>query len=223
MQDYLEDRVAKGAPWCWSSVRPNPVCGYSKGSYMNLTMTLGVYGAICKELGLPFWFPGSDLAYEAVMEVVDVGLMAEAMVFCATQESCRNQAFNLSNGDVFRWSQVWPKLGALFDLPTAPRPMKMELAIVMPAHEQLWKGMVGKYGLKEFPYAVRSSFPLRVDDSEPAGLSAQHVPDAGPASGRRRRPAAVDAEALRHPAPLPHPAASRDLKKERMLRLEIVP
>lgn len=76
---------------------------------------------------------------------------------------------------------------------------------------------------EEFPYAVRSSFPLRVDDSEPAGLSAQHVPDAGPASGRRRRPAAVDAEALRHPAPLPHPAASRDLKKERMLRLEIVP
>ena len=40
------------------------------------------------------------------MQVVEVGLMAESMVFCATHESCRNQAFNLSNGDVFRWSQV---------------------------------------------------------------------------------------------------------------------
>lgn len=40
------------------------------------------------------------------VQVVDVGLMAEAMEFCATQDSCRNQAFNLSNGDTFRWSQV---------------------------------------------------------------------------------------------------------------------
>lgn len=36
MQDYLEARVAGGAPWAWSSVRPNPVCGYSASSAMNL-------------------------------------------------------------------------------------------------------------------------------------------------------------------------------------------
>lgn len=30
------------------------------------------------------------------------------------------------------------------------------------------------------------SVPLRIEDHEPAGLSAQHTPDAGPATGHRR-------------------------------------
>lgn len=54
------------------------------------------------------------------VQVVDVGLMAEAMEFCATQDSCRNQAFNLSNGDTFRWSQVcvccWVFVDVVFSL-----------------------------------------------------------------------------------------------------------
>lgn len=49
------------------------------------------------------------------MQVVDVGLMAKAMEFCATTEACHNQAFNLSNGDVFRWSEV-PCQGRLANL-----------------------------------------------------------------------------------------------------------
>lgn len=54
MEDYCIARVTKGADWTWSSVRPNPVCGFSTGSAMNLTMTIAVYASICKELGLPF-------------------------------------------------------------------------------------------------------------------------------------------------------------------------
>ncbi len=44
--------------------------------------------------------------HPAILQVVDVKLMAEAMEYCATQGACRNQAFNLSNGDVFRWTEV---------------------------------------------------------------------------------------------------------------------
>ena len=45
-QEYLEERVAGGAPWTWSALRPNPVCGFSTGSFMNLTTSLAAYSAI---------------------------------------------------------------------------------------------------------------------------------------------------------------------------------
>lgn len=53
LEDYLAARVKGGAPWAWSALRPNPVCGYSSGSYMNLTASIAVYASVCKEMGLP--------------------------------------------------------------------------------------------------------------------------------------------------------------------------
>ena len=54
MEDYMKGRVSGGASWSWSALRPNPVCGFSTGSFMNLVISLGVYAAICKELGIAF-------------------------------------------------------------------------------------------------------------------------------------------------------------------------
>lgn len=32
LQRYLEQRVEQGAPWTWSALRPNPVCGFRSAS-----------------------------------------------------------------------------------------------------------------------------------------------------------------------------------------------
>lgn len=37
-----------------------------------------------------------------------------------------------------------------------------------------------------FPLLTHASTPLRIEDHEPAGLSAKHLGDAGPSTGRRR-------------------------------------
>ncbi|GAB4821732.1 hypothetical protein N2152v2_008778 [Parachlorella kessleri] len=71
---------------------------------------------------------------------------------------------------------------------------------------------------EEFPYMVHTSVPLAVEDREPAGVSALQTTDAGPSTGHRRRPSAVDADARRHPPRLPHPAEHKDLKREVALR-----
>lgn len=105
-QDYMEGRVRDGAPWSWSALRPNPVCGFSTGSFMNLSVSIAVYASICSELGIAFRFTGTDTAYNALNEVCDARLLAEGMVWTSTQGQCRNQAYNISNGDVFRWSEV---------------------------------------------------------------------------------------------------------------------
>ena len=51
-------------------------------------------------------FPGSSAGYHVLTEVCDADLLANAMVHLSTQPQCANQAFNISNGDVFRWCQV---------------------------------------------------------------------------------------------------------------------
>src|SRR6266481_4067173 len=35
------------------------------------------------------------------------------------EDKARNQIFNISNGDVYRWRQLWNELAAFYDLPIA--------------------------------------------------------------------------------------------------------
>ena len=63
----MKGRVSDGASWTWSALRPNPVCGFSTGSFMNLVVSLGVYAAICKELGAAFRCDWGLLAVVALL------------------------------------------------------------------------------------------------------------------------------------------------------------
>ena len=57
-EDYIRGRRA-GAPWTFTIWRPQVVFGQALGVAMNLMPIIGVYGAICRELGLPFVCPAS--------------------------------------------------------------------------------------------------------------------------------------------------------------------
>lgn len=51
-------------------------------------------------------FPGSDFAWNAVNDVTDVDLLSQASIHVSTHQQCENQAYNISNGDLFRWKEV---------------------------------------------------------------------------------------------------------------------
>ncbi|MED4455084.1 SDR family oxidoreductase [Metabacillus fastidiosus] len=155
-QDFLEQRQ-KGKAWTWSALRPSVVCGFSLGNPMNLAMVIGIYASISKELGLPLRFPGKPGAYDSLLEMTDAGLLAKATVWAATEERCANQAFNITNGDLFRWTELWPKIAHYFGLETAP-PLQMSLDVVMADKEQLWNKMVEKHGLARHSYKDVSSW-----------------------------------------------------------------
>ena len=76
---------------------------------MNLTLAIAVYANICKDLGLPLSFPGKPGAYTALYQCTDAALLAKAVEWMATDPKCANQAFNITNGDLIRWQNVWPK------------------------------------------------------------------------------------------------------------------
>ncbi|MDM5453211.1 hypothetical protein QUF89_13575 [Peribacillus simplex] len=42
-----------------------------------------------------------------------MGLLAKATVWAATEERCANQAFYITNGDMFRWNELWPKANSM--------------------------------------------------------------------------------------------------------------
>ncbi|RUS48985.1 SDR family oxidoreductase [Cohnella sp. AR92] len=155
-QQFLERRQP-GSSWTWSALRPSVVCGFALGNPMNLAMVIAIYASISKELGIPLRFPGKPGAYRSLLEMTDAGLLARATVWAATEEKCANQAFNIANGDLFRWDELWPKIAAFFGLDAAP-PLQMSLETVMADKNPLWNEMVKKHGLADNSYEDVSSW-----------------------------------------------------------------
>lgn len=153
-QRYIEQQQ-KGKTWTWSAIRPSVVSGGALGNPLNLALVIAVYAAISKELNVPFRFPGKRGAYHHLMEMTDADLLAKATVWAATESQCANQAFNINNGDLFRWDDLWPKIGTYFGLETAD-PVPLPLAEVMRDKESLWETMREKYGLAPDYKAVSS-------------------------------------------------------------------
>jgi nucleoside-diphosphate-sugar epimerase len=144
-QSFLEERQ-RGRSWTWSAIRPSMVGGVALGNPMNLALVIAVYASISKELGLPLRFPGRPGAYDALLEMTDADLLAKATVWAATDERGAGQAFNIANGDLFRWSEMWPKIAGFFGLEVAP-PLPMSLQTVMADKRPLWDAMAARYGL----------------------------------------------------------------------------
>jgi nucleoside-diphosphate-sugar epimerase len=155
-QNFLEQRQ-QGKEWTWTALRPSVVGGFALGNPMNLAMVTAVYASMSKELGIPLRFPGKPGAYHSLMEMTDAGLLAKATAWAATDERCANQAFNIANGDLFRWNELWPKIAAYFELEVAP-PLPMSLEVMMQDKEPLWNAMVEKYGLADNSYKSVSSW-----------------------------------------------------------------
>ena len=112
-----EDEVYLAAArdgFTWSVHRPHTVIGKAVGNMMNLGTTLAVYATICKEIGRPFIWPGSAAQWNGLSDVTDARVLAEHLIWASTTDAAYNEAFNIVNGDVFRWSWLWNKIANYF-------------------------------------------------------------------------------------------------------------
>ena len=144
-EDFLRNQSA-GKSWSWTAVRPDIVIGYAVGNPMNLANLIAVYATLCKELNVPFRFPGNPRAYELLVNITDVNILAKGMVYVANNESCYSQIFNITNGDIFRWKQVWSKFAEYFGV-EYDEPQTFSLEEYMQDKEILWSEIVSKYNL----------------------------------------------------------------------------
>jgi nucleoside-diphosphate-sugar epimerase len=149
----------RGRPWDWVELRPQTLCGFAPGTPMSLAPAIAVYAAISKELGLPLRFPGKPGAYRSIYQVTESAHFANAALWAASEPRCAREAFNITNGDYFRWQNLWPKLAAAFDMP-AGEPQTISLAAHMADKAPLWRAMTEKYGLKSHAYEDLVAWPF---------------------------------------------------------------
>jgi nucleoside-diphosphate-sugar epimerase len=90
----------------YTALRPQLVTGPTPGA-LNVLPAIGVYAAIRREKGEPFGFPGGP---SFVWEAADADLVGDVMVWAAQSPQAADEAFNITNGDVFEWRNVWPAL-----------------------------------------------------------------------------------------------------------------
>jgi nucleoside-diphosphate-sugar epimerase len=109
---YLRARQA-GKAWHWSILRPVLIVGDSVGSAMNVIPALGVYAAMMrrrhgnKRGKTKLDYPGG---VGRVAQAVDADLLARAIAWSGEAATARNEIFNVTNGDVFMWPNVWPAI-----------------------------------------------------------------------------------------------------------------
>lgn len=151
LEDYVTGLQQQGRRWIWSACRPHGVCGFAVGNPMNLSLVLAVYATLSKELGLPLCFPGTVGNYTALYQCTEATHLARAIEWMATEPDCANEAFNITNGDLIRWKNVWPQIAEFFEMKVGPQ-RHLNLSEMMRDKAPVWDRLVQAHDLQPFPY-----------------------------------------------------------------------
>jgi len=161
-EDELYAAAARDG-FTWSLHRPHTVIGEAIGNAMNMGSTLAVYASICKETGRPFKFPGSAAQWNGITDMTDARILGKHLVWASTHDAAKNDAYNVANGDIFRWNWMWPRLASWFGVSWMgfegePAPLEAQ----MRDDGSVWKRIVEKHGLVE-PDLDRVASPWHTD------------------------------------------------------------
>jgi nucleoside-diphosphate-sugar epimerase len=150
-EDLLRERQ-KGRNWNFTVFRPGgAICGVSLGTPMNLISVIAVYAAICRKMGLPLRFPGPEAVYRSLYQATSADLLARAVIWAAETASARNELFNVTNGDTFRWQHMWPRIAKMLGMEIAD-PVPFKLTTYMADKESVWDAIVKKEKLRPIRY-----------------------------------------------------------------------
>jgi nucleoside-diphosphate-sugar epimerase len=143
-EDYLHEQAA-AHKFDFTILRPQLVIGGAHGVAMNLPPVLGAYAAICRAKEEPFGFPGG-VSY--VWEAVDARLLADVFVWAAEAPKAVGQHFNVTNGDVFEWRNLWPAIADTLGIEVGPD-MPRALQQYLPENSGVWDEVVARHKLRK--------------------------------------------------------------------------
>jgi len=117
---------------------------------MNMATTLAVYASVCRFTGRPFRFPGSDVQWNSLTDMTDANQLARHLRWASITPAAANQAFNIVNGDVFRWKWMWARIAEWFGIEAAPfdgqpAPLEQQMA----GDAEVWAEMAKQFDLAE--------------------------------------------------------------------------
>ena len=143
LQEDLLRAVAQKAGFGFTIWRPQVVFGDAIGAVMNVLPVIGAFAAMEAAQGRTLCFTGGP---DYVLEAVDAGLIADALYWAAEAGTARNETFNITNGDVFAWRNVWPAIAeSLGARPGSDAPQRLAETLPPPAVE--WRALARLEGL----------------------------------------------------------------------------
>jgi nucleoside-diphosphate-sugar epimerase len=161
-----EDEVyaaAKRDGFTWSVHRPHTIIGKAIGNAMNMGSTLAAYASICKANGRKFKFPGSAAQWSGLSDMTDTHILAKQLLWASTHDVAKNNAYNIVNGDIFRWNWMWPRIAKWFGVEWEGFTGELApLEAQMADDAGVWKRIVEKHGLVE-PDLARVASPWHTD------------------------------------------------------------
>ena len=112
---------------------------------MNPLPAIAVYAALQRAGGEPLHFPGTETR-RTLHEAVDADIVGRGLLWAATSPDAADGTFNLTNGDVFCWDDVWPVIAATFGLEVGER-RPMSFARDLPARDPEWSALAEEHNL----------------------------------------------------------------------------
>ncbi len=142
-EDYIKEKSAQSG-FAFTILRPQVIFGPNVGVVMNPVPIIGLYAALRHKEGLPFSFPGGP---STVWEAVDARLVGDACLWAAENAVAAGETYNLTNGEVFSWRDMWPALAETLSVPMG-EDEPMSLAAYLPARAALWDEIVRDHDLQ---------------------------------------------------------------------------
>jgi nucleoside-diphosphate-sugar epimerase len=161
-----EDEVYAAAArdgFTWSVHRPHTIIGKAIGNAMNMGSTLAAYASICKETGRKFKFPGSAAQWNGLSDMTDSRILGKQLVWASTHDFAKNNAYNIVNGDIFRWNWMWPRIAKWFGVEWEGFSGEVtSLETQMADDANVWRRIAENHGLVE-PDLSRVASPWHTD------------------------------------------------------------
>lgn len=152
----LEDQLVETATrhnLTWSVARPPCILGFTVDTAMNLGTSLAIYALVMKELGKPLIFPYGEKAFNCFLELVNSKSVAKFIHWLVDDNNPhnKNQAFNVTNGDLYRMRTLWYKIADYFGMEVeVTHDKSFNMRQFMQDKKEVWGRIVEKNSLKNY-------------------------------------------------------------------------
>ncbi|OGM42326.1 sirQ protein [Aspergillus bombycis] len=152
--DILSE-LSKSQNWSFSEIRPDGIVGFVPGTnVMNIAQGIALYLTLYREVygqGAEVPFPGSLHGYRSTHSDTFQDILSKMEIYTAlNRDKCPNgSAFNIADGDVVSWEQVWPGLCSYFGLVgVQPQEHQKKIEEFVRENQGAWDGLVETHGLR---------------------------------------------------------------------------
>lgn len=122
-EDLLRERAAQSG-FGFTIWRPPVMFGHAVGAPMNPLAAIAAFASLRRARGEALIWPGGATV---PADGLDARLLARAFEWAAEAPGARNEVFNLTNGDVFVWENLWPVVAETLGMTLGdPEPLRLQ-------------------------------------------------------------------------------------------------